>query len=86
MMNVTGDASSKRQRAKQGVSRTKLIGWLGLLPFAVFMTLFLVIPVLFNFWRSLHDSSGAWSLQPLRGIFAPEYLNAYVNTIKFRFL
>lgn len=68
MMNVTGDASSKRQRAKQGVSRTKLIGWLGLLPFAVFMTLFLVIPVLFNFWRSLHDSSGAWSLQPLRGI------------------
>lgn len=84
MMNVTGDASSKRQRAKQGVSRTKLIGWLGLLPFAVFMTLFLVIPVLFNFWRSLHDSSGAWSLQPLRGIFAPEYLNAYVNTIKFQ--
>lgn len=82
MMNVTGDASSKRQRAKQGVSRTKLIGWLGLLPFAVFMTLFLVIPVLFNFWRSLHDSSGAWSLQPLRGIFAPEYLNVYVNTIK----
>lgn len=82
MMNATGDAPSKRQRTKRGVSRTKLIGWLGLLPFAVFMTLFLVIPVLFNFWRSLHDSSGAWSLQPLQGIFAPEYLNAYVNTIK----
>lgn len=82
MMNATGDAPSKRQRTKRGVSRTKLIGWLGLLPFTVFMTLFLVIPVLFNFWRSLHDSSGAWSLQPLQGIFAPEYLTAYVNTIK----
>lgn len=82
MMNATGDAPSKRQRTKRGVSRTKLIGWLGLLPFAVFMTLFLVIPVLFNFWRSLHDSSRAWSLQPLQGIFAPEYLTAYVNTIK----
>ena len=82
MMDVTKSASAKQRRAGRGMSRTKLIGWLGLLPFAAFMTMFLVIPVLFNLWRSLHDSSGAWSLQPLQGIFAPEYLNAYVNTTK----
>lgn len=82
MMDVTKSASAKQRRAGRGMSRTKLIGWLGLLPFAAFMTMFLVIPVLFNLWRSLHGSSGAWSLQPLQGIFAPEYLNAYVNTTK----
>ena len=56
--------------------------WLGLGPFAIFSTLFLVIPTIYLIVASLQDRSGAFTLQNYTGLTDPTIVEAYGNSIE----
>ena len=56
--------------------------WLGLAPFAIFSTLFLLIPTLYLVVGSFLDTSGNVTLQNYFDLGDPVTLNAYVTSIE----
>ena len=56
--------------------------WLGLTPFFIFSTLFLLIPTAYLVIGSLQDSSGNWTLQNYSDLSDPQTLNAYLTSIE----
>ncbi|MFZ5882192.1 MAG: ABC transporter permease [Chloroflexota bacterium] len=59
--------------------------WLGVLPFLVFVVLFLFLPSLSLFVGGFQDAKGNFTLENIRGLFTPFILNAYWVTIKISF-
>ncbi|MEP0804851.1 MAG: ABC transporter permease subunit [Chloroflexota bacterium] len=59
--------------------------WVGLLPFLVFVVLFLFLPSLSLFIGGFQDPKGNFTLENIRGLFTPFILNAYWVTIKISF-
>lgn len=51
--------------------------WLGVLPFFLFVVMFIVLPSLTLFTGSLFDQAGQFTLDNLRGLATPYILNAY---------
>jgi putative spermidine/putrescine transport system permease protein len=56
--------------------------WLGLGPFAIFSTLFLVIPTGYLVIGSLQDKTGAFTLANYSGLTDPTIIDAYGNSIE----
>jgi putative spermidine/putrescine transport system permease protein len=56
--------------------------WLGLVPFLVFSTLFLLIPTFYLIVGSLRDSAGQLTLQNYAGLTDELPLNAYLTSIE----
>ncbi|WP_233197155.1 ABC transporter permease subunit [Cryobacterium sp. N21] len=54
---------------------------LGLLPYFAFIGVFLLLPIVANVWTSLHDNSGAWSLESMLKLGEQQYLSAFLNTM-----
>ena len=59
--------------------------WLGLVPFFLFLLLFLVLPALGVINRGLHTASGSYSLEPLGQAFSKER-KAFLNSIRISLL
>jgi putative spermidine/putrescine transport system permease protein len=59
--------------------------WLGLVPFFLFLLLFLVLPALGVINRGLHTTSGSYSLEPLGQAFSKER-KAFLNSIRISLL
>lgn len=55
---------------------------IGLIPFLAFMVMFLVLPVMVNFWTAVHTPDGAWSLDAVRRLGQDQYLSAFVNSLQ----
>jgi putative spermidine/putrescine transport system permease protein len=55
--------------------------WLGLVPFVLFLILFLLLPAVGVISKGLHDINGNWSLQPIRSVLTKEK-KAFVNSIE----
>lgn len=53
----------------------------GILPFFLLVGVFLILPVFANLWASLHDASGAWTLEHLAGLGEAQYLSAFAHTV-----
>ena len=56
--------------------------WLGLGPFAIFSTLFLIIPTGYLILGSLQDRTGAFTLANYAGLTDPTIVDAYGNSIE----
>ena len=71
--------------ARPGRRRFNLT-WLGLLPFAILATLFLLIPTTYLIVGSFLDSSGAPTLENYTGLTAAVPINAYLTSIEISFV
>ena len=71
--------------ARPGHRRFNLT-WLGLLPFAIFATLFLLIPTTYLIVGSFLDSSGGPTLENYTGLTAAVPINAYMTSIEISFV
>jgi putative spermidine/putrescine transport system permease protein len=58
-----------------------LTPWLGAAPFFLFVTVFLIVPILVNVWISLHDAQGGLTLATLAQLGESQYLSAFGNSI-----
>jgi putative spermidine/putrescine transport system permease protein len=59
--------------------------WLGVLPFFVFVTLFLLLPTMYIVVGAFRQTGGGWTLDNIRGLNTPSILNAYWVSIKVSF-
>ena len=71
--------------ARPGRRRFNLT-FLGLVPFAIFSTLFLLIPTSYLIVGSFLDSQGSVTLQNYAGLTDPVPINAYVTSIEISFV
>ncbi len=74
----TAAPAEKAGRRPRNLSR--LIDWLGLLPFLAFVGVFLVAPIVVNVWTSL-TPKGSFSFDAIGKLFAPQYVDAFASTI-----
>ena len=58
------------------------MAWLGLGPFAIFSTLFLVLPTVYLIVASLQDRKGNFTLDNYTGLTDPTVVQAYSNSIE----
>ncbi|MGV8938853.1 MAG: ABC transporter permease [Allorhizobium sp.] len=56
--------------------------WLGVLPFAIFVTLFLIMPTMKIVLGAFQTPEGSLTLDNLRGLFTPSIISAYWVSIK----
>jgi putative spermidine/putrescine transport system permease protein len=56
--------------------------WLGLLPFAIFAMLFLIMPTMYIVLGAFRSPEGGFTLDNLRGLNTPSILSAYWVSIK----
>lgn len=84
---VSGDET--RTNVKETHSRLNTVRhhvpW-GVLPYFIFVGIFLVLPVLANVWKSFQDPSGAFSLQTMIEAMGPSYRPAFVLTFNLSFV
>ena len=62
-----------------------LAGWLGALPFLLFLSVFLIAPIATNIWTSFRVD-GNFSLDPMARLFEPQYRDAFIQTINLSLL
>ncbi|MFT3689258.1 ABC transporter permease [Paenirhodobacter sp.] len=58
------------------------LAWLGLLPFALFILLFLIAPTMKIVIGAFQTPDGGFTLENLRGLFTPSILSSYWISIK----
>lgn len=58
-----------------------MTGWLGLLPFGLFVSIFLIIPILVNLWETFRVD-GSFSLGNVARMFKPQYMAAFASTFE----
>lgn len=73
---TTQDAPRRRPGSRRSWA------WLGLLPFLLFATLFLLLPVSFLVIGSFHDRSGALTLQNYAALSRPDIVLTFRTTIE----
>jgi putative spermidine/putrescine transport system permease protein len=59
-----------------------LVAWIGIIPFLIFVILFLFWPASSLIIGSFQDSSGRFTLQNIIGLFTPSILDAYILSIQ----
>lgn len=79
------DDSSPSSRPGRGARLPGLLRWAGIVPYFVFIAIFLIIPVLANFWSSIHQN-GRLSGGSLARLWQPQYRDAFVNSINLSLL
>ncbi|MDO6586069.1 ABC transporter permease subunit [Salipiger sp. 1_MG-2023] len=79
-MTISPDTPAKQAR------RTGLpLGWLGLLPFALFALLFLILPTMNIVVGAFQTPDGSLTLQNIVNLFQPSILSAYWISIRISF-
>ncbi|GGE00822.1 ABC transporter [Aureimonas endophytica] len=58
------------------------LAWLGVIPFVVFATMFLILPTLYLLVGAFQDGEGAFTLRNLGNLFTPSILAAYRISIE----
>jgi putative spermidine/putrescine transport system permease protein len=84
---MTEAAASPRPLAAPTPPRRGLPGlrWLGVLPFFVFVTLFLLLPTLHIVLGAFQRTGGGWTIQNILDLNTPSIRNAYWVSIKVSF-
>lgn len=60
-------------------------GWLGAMPYLLFLAVFLIAPIATNVWTSFHVN-GSFSLASMARLFEPQYRDAFMQTIQLSLL
>jgi putative spermidine/putrescine transport system permease protein len=82
MSTSTGLAETSEAAATQPAARRFSWAWLGVLPFFLFATAFLILPALSLFTGSFQDRAGNFTLDNLAGLAQPSIIDAYWLSIK----
>ncbi len=67
------------------LTRRLPLHWLGLLPFMIFATLFLILPTMYIVLGAFRTPDGGFTLDNLRGLDTPSIRSAYWVSIKISF-
>jgi putative spermidine/putrescine transport system permease protein len=74
--------NEKRDAPKARPAKSNWKDWLGVLPFFLFVFLFIVLPSIKLFVGSFQDSKGAFTLKNFSDLFTPDILGAYWVSIR----
>jgi putative spermidine/putrescine transport system permease protein len=75
-VNAQGAPTARPGRRRLGLT------WLGLVPFAIFSTLFLLIPTTYLIVGSFRNTAGELTLENYAGLTQPVPINAYMTSIE----
>jgi putative spermidine/putrescine transport system permease protein len=76
-------ASIAEDRGTAPRKATRLpLGWLGLMPFAIFAVLFLLLPTMYIVVGAFRTADGAFTFQNIAGLFTPSIMAAYWISIR----
>jgi putative spermidine/putrescine transport system permease protein len=73
---------TQRDAPKARPAKSVMSKWLGVVPFFLFIFIFIVLPSFSLFIGSFQDVKGNFTFQNLRDLLKPEYLGAYMVTIR----
>jgi len=74
--------NTKRDAPKARPAKSTASRWLGVLPFFLFIFIFVVMPSISLFIGSFQDNQGNFTFKNLVDLLKPEYANAYWVTIR----
>lgn len=60
----------------------RVVSWVGIVPFTLFVVIFLGGPVVVNLWQSVHDNQGRWTMASLQQLFVSPYSDSYIQTFE----
>lgn len=79
-----GQTQGRQRRLSLGQASTR--GWLAALPFCVFTTIFLILPIVANTIRSFQNATGEFSLDTMRAAIGGINLDAFVLTLNLSWI
>lgn len=79
---LSATENSKRDAPKARPAKSVASKWLGVLPFFLFIFIFVVLPSISLFVGSFQDAKGNFTFKNLADLVKPEYLSAYWVTIR----
>lgn len=84
MANITQEVSAVQSRQAGGVAlpRRRSFAWLGVVPFFLFVTVFLLLPTVWLIVGAFQTSSGSFTLHQVQQLTQQQYLNAYLTSVK----
>ncbi len=82
MVSVTQTRRDDPARASHDRHRARTLRWIPVLPFLLYVTLFLLLPTLWLAGGAFKTNSGSYTLEHVRKLFDPQYLNAYLTSVK----
>lgn len=85
-IGASGPAPSGRERPTAPRRRSdRAAGWLGAMPYLLFLAVFLVAPIATNVWTSF-QVDGNFSLASMARLFEPQYRDAFMQTVQLSLL
>src|SRR5690349_11513588 len=84
MASITAPAQTELPGAERGqvAARRPALTWLGVVPFLLYVSLFLLVPSIWLAVGAFQTDSGAWTLANVRALSEPQYSDAFKTSIE----
>lgn len=84
MASVTAEAQTELPGTERGQAliRRPALTWLGVVPFLLYVAVFLLIPTIWLGIGAFQTPSGAWTLQNIQELSQPQYSDAFKTSIE----
>ena len=84
MANVTQEVRTVLPRQEGGILsvRGRSFAWIGVMPFFLYIALFLLLPTLWLAIGAFQTEGGRFTLEHVRTLFQAQYVDAYLTSIK----
>jgi putative spermidine/putrescine transport system permease protein len=81
-LGLNSTDQTKRDAPKARPAQSVVSKWLGVVPFFLFIFIFIILPSISLFVGSFQDVKGNFTFKNLADLLKPEYLGAYMVTIR----
>jgi putative spermidine/putrescine transport system permease protein len=84
MATVTAEPRTEQPNATgaQPAPRRLPLAWLGVVPFLLYVTVFLLVPTIWLIVGAFQNASGAWTLDNIRELQQPQYAESFKTSIE----
>ena len=84
MANVTQEVRTVLPRQEGGILsvRGRSFAWIGVMPFFLYIALFLLLPTLWLAIGAFQTEGGRFTLEHVRTLFQAQYVDAYLTSVK----
>jgi putative spermidine/putrescine transport system permease protein len=84
MANVTQEVRTALPRQRGGAPslRARSFAWIGVVPFFLYVALFLLLPTLWLAIGAFQTEGGRFTLEHVRTLFQAQYVDAYLTSVK----
>ncbi len=82
MVSVTRTRRDDPASAPRNLRHARTLRWIAVLPFLLYVTLFLLLPTLWLAAGAFKTDNGGYTLEHVRKLFDPQFRNAYVTSVK----